>query len=85
MPALHGMVSNISADALNDERSGSACFRLEVTIPPQEVERIESHRGSECGLRRPAGQCDGPVRRRTAVEYLVQPVRQTLWRSFHER
>jgi HlyD family secretion protein len=86
MPSLHGVVSNVSADALDDERSGAPYFHIEVTIPPQEVDLIRARRGGEDGLH--AGlpvDLMIPSRRRTALEYLLQPLQQMLWGSFHER
>lgn len=81
LPILKGAVSRVSADSFEDERTGARYFEIEVTVPPQELEKIRRLRG-ETGLRAglPA-EVLVPLRRRSALTYLLEPLTQTLWRS----
>ena len=85
MPFLHGVVSKISADTLSDEKTGVSYFRVEVTVPPTERELIRQVRGAEKGLM-PGLPVDViiPLGRRTALDYLFEPLHQMLWKSFRQ-
>lgn len=85
MPFLHGVVSKISADTLTDEKTGAPYFRIEVTVPPAERELIRQVRGAEQGLM-PGLPVEViiPLRRRSALDYLIEPLHQMLWKSFRE-
>lgn len=85
LPLLHGVVSKLSADSVNDEKTGAPFFRIEVTVPPQDLQVIRRARGDAPGLK-PGLPVEVviPLRRRTALDYLVEPLRQMLWRSFRE-
>lgn len=86
LPILQGRVTSISADALTDERTGQQYFTIDVDIPADEVAKIRSMRGPEGALR--TGQPVEvviPMRPRTALEYMLEPLTNAFWRSFHER
>ena len=85
MPLLHGIVSKISADALVDEKTGASYFRIEVTVPAHERELIRQVRGAEQGLI-PGLPVEVvvPLGQRSALDYLVEPLHQVLWKSFRE-
>jgi HlyD family type I secretion membrane fusion protein len=85
LPLLKGRISKISADALTDEKSGQPYFRIEVTVPPSELAVIKEVRGLQSGLKPglPA-EVVVPLRKRTALNYLVEPFQHMLWRSFRE-
>ena len=85
MPLLHGVVSEIAPDALTDERTGVPYFRIEVKVPPPERELIRQVRGSERGLM-PGLPVEVviPLRKRSALDYLTEPLHQMLWKSFRE-
>lgn len=84
MPILYGTVRHLSADRFVDEGKGSAYFIAQIDVPPEELERL-SARGQSVQLRAglPA-QVIVPVRARTALQYLFEPLGQSLWRSFRE-
>lgn len=85
MPLLHGVVSKISADSLNDEKTGQPYFRIEATVPASELALIRQVRGDAPGLK--AGlpvDVIVPLRRRNALQYLTEPLQQALWKSFRE-
>jgi HlyD family secretion protein len=79
MPILMGRISKISADSFEDERTGAHFFRIEVIVPPAELAKLRLIR-SDGGLR--AGlpvEIMIPLRKRTALTYLTEPLTQSLW------
>jgi HlyD family type I secretion membrane fusion protein len=85
LPILKGKLTKLSADSFLDENSGQRFFRAEVAVPPAEMERIRKVRGPQTGLQ--AGlpvEVLVPLRKRTALDYLVEPLFQTFWRSGRE-
>lgn len=84
LPILMGKISKVSADGFEDQRTGVRYFRIEVTVPPSELEKIlqvRSDTGLKAGL--PA-QVLVPLRKRTALSYLVEPLMQTFWKAGRE-
>lgn len=86
LPILSGRITKLSADAFEDERTGASYFRAEVLVPPTEMAKIVAVRGEDTGLRPglPA-EVVVPLRKRTALDYLLEPLQQTVWRSFLEQ
>lgn len=86
LPLLTGTVRRISADALTDDKSGQSFFRIEVEVPPSELAVIRQVRGAEAGLK-PGLPVEVvvPLRNRTALDYLLDPLREMLWKSFRQR
>jgi HlyD family secretion protein len=85
LPILKGRISRVSADSFRDERSGQTFFTAEVTVPASELKIINQIRGEKGGLKpgMPV-QVMVPLRKRTAFQYLVEPLTQAMWRSFRE-
>jgi HlyD family secretion protein len=85
MPLLIGYVSRISADSLADDKTGAPYFKLEVTVPPSSVATINKFRGADYGLK-PGLPVEVVVQlhNRTALSYLIGPLRDMLWKSFRE-
>lgn len=84
LPIVTGRVSKVSADGFEDQRTGLRYFRIEVTVSPEELARIGvvRHGGvMRAGL--PA-EIMIPLRQRTALTYLIEPLTQTLWRAGRE-
>lgn len=86
MPIAHGVVHRISADRFEDQRNGSHYFVAEIRVPHAEIERLA--RASRTGqLTLVPGlpvEAVIPLRKRTALQYLLEPLGQTVWRSFRE-
>ncbi|MDP2258174.1 MAG: HlyD family type I secretion periplasmic adaptor subunit [Caulobacter sp.] len=85
LPILKGRLTKLSADSFLDEKSGQRYFRAEVAVPPAEMERIVKSRGPRTGLQ--AGlpvEVLVPLRKRSALDYLIEPLLQTFWRSGRE-
>lgn len=84
IPILFGKVAKISADSLEDTRTGERFFMVEVVVPPSEIDKIRGVRKEgalKAGL--PA-EVMIPLRKRTALQYLTEPLTQMLWRSGRE-
>lgn len=84
LPVLHGEISKVSADSFLDERTGQRHFKLEVRVPTAELKKIQVERGN-AGIRPGlTATVMIPLRKRTALDYLVEPMRRAMWRSGRE-
>lgn len=86
LPNLAGEVTRLSADSFTDEKTGISYFTAEVTVPADQLELIQKSRGADFKLR--AGmpvQVLIPLRKRTALQYALEPLTGSLWRSFREQ
>ena len=84
LPVLHGEISKVSADSFLDERTGQRHFKLEVRVPTTELQKIQVERGNS-GIRPGlTATVMVPLRKRTALDYLVEPLRRAMWRSGRE-
>jgi len=86
LPNLVGSVSRISADSFSDERTGESYFTAEITVPREELHKISTVRGPDFELR--AGmpvQIQIPLRKRTALQYALEPVTDALWGAFRQQ
>lgn len=86
MPILKGRITKLSADSFTDQNTGISFFKAEVAVPETELARIRRVRGADQGLR-PGLPVEVvvPLRKRTALDYLFEPLNQTFWRSFLEQ
>lgn len=84
MPVLSGAVGKVSADSFEDDRTGQRYFKIEVIVPPDQLAKIKAVRG-DTGIRAgiPA-DVFVPMRKRTALGYLLDPVTQLFWLSGRE-
>lgn len=84
LPLFTGRVRTVSADSLTDEKTGQSFFRAEVAVPESELKEVQSILGS--GELRPGLPVETvlTVRKRTALQYLLEPLTSALWRSGHE-
>jgi HlyD family secretion protein len=84
LPIIHGRLTKVSADSMEDERTGRRYFKVEVVVPEEElskVRRVRQDGGLRAGM--PA-EIMIPLEKRSALEYLVQPLTQSLWRAGRE-
>lgn len=85
LPIVYGEVRQVSADRFVDERTGQGYFVTQVAVPPEELHRLTEAAGDEHTLRAGlSAQVVIPTRKRTALQYLLEPLNQTLWRSLRE-
>jgi HlyD family type I secretion membrane fusion protein len=84
LPLFSGTVRTVSADSFTDEKSGRSFFRAEIVVPAKELARVRSVLGN--GELRPGLPVDTvlAVRKRTALQYLMEPLTGALWRAGHE-
>ena len=84
LPLFEGKVKTMSADSFTDEKSGRSYFRAEIVVPDSEFQRVRSVLGQ--GELRPGLPVETvmTVRKRTALQYLLEPLTGALWRSGHE-
>jgi len=82
-PRLEGRVTRISADVLTDAQSGRRWFRTEIVVPEAEVAKL----GRAATAVRPGAPVEVVVltRKRTALQYLFEPLMRGLWRSGTEQ
>jgi HlyD family secretion protein len=83
MPLVHGEVRQVSADRFTDEHTGRAYFTTQVVVPQAEMARLTHASGRSLRAGLPA-QVVVPTRKRTALQYLFEPLNQSMWRSLRE-
>lgn len=84
LPLFTGRVRTVSADSFTDEKTGRSFFRAEIVVPDYELQKVRSVLGR--GELRPGLPVEAvlTVRKRTALQYLLEPLTGALWRSGHE-
>ncbi|MGA1810431.1 HlyD family type I secretion periplasmic adaptor subunit [Sphingobium sp. WW5] len=85
LPNLEGRLQRLSADSVFDERSGQTYFTADVVVSEDQIGLIRKVRGRAFELRpgMPV-QILIPLRRRTALDYLLEPLIGSFWTSFRE-
>lgn len=84
-PLFTGTVRTVSADSFTDEKTGRTYFKTEIVIPQAELSKVRSAMGA--GDLRPGLPVNAvlTVRKRTALQYLLEPLTGALWLSGHEQ
>ena len=82
---LSGRVRTISADSFSDEKTGLSYFRAEIEVGADELQKVSGALGR--GKLRPGLPVEVvlAVRKRTALQYLLEPLGAHFWRSFREQ
>lgn len=91
-PALHdrslapvdGVITHISADSYADEKSGAEFYKVQVTVPKAALATLKGEtggRGLSAGM--PA-DVTVTLKKRTALQYFIEPLTRRFGRSFHE-
>ena len=75
----------ISADRFTDDKSGQPYFQAEVEVRPEELAKVQDALGR--GKLRPGlpAELVMSVRKRTALQYLLEPLSHHLWSSMREQ
>ncbi|MDB5461270.1 MAG: type secretion rane fusion protein HlyD family [Caulobacteraceae bacterium] len=86
LPILQGTLTKLSADSFVDEKTGARYFQAEATVPPATLDRLKLAESGAFELKPglPA-QVMIPLHKRTALQYLTQPLTEAMWRSFREK
>jgi HlyD family type I secretion membrane fusion protein len=79
-PLLDGKLTRVSADSFTDERSGASYFLARITIDAAELKKLEGRElypgmGSEVMVK---------TGKRTAMDYILGPLTDSLRRAFRE-
>lgn len=85
LPALTARVTRISADSFTDEQTGATYFTAELDVPEDQLAIIRSVREDfELRPGLPA-EVVVPLRPRSALSYLIEPMVGAFWSSFREQ
>jgi len=80
-PLIFGEVKRVSADRMTDTRTGAAFYLVQIKLDEQELKR----NGDIKLVPGMAAEVSIPTGARTALDYLVRPLTDSLNRSFRER
>jgi HlyD family secretion protein len=85
LPRINGTITKVSADSFVDDKTGNRYYTAEISVPLEQLTALEQRRGQPFVLRPglPA-QVLVPLRKRTALQYLMEPLTDAVWRSFRE-
>lgn len=84
-PRLEGTVTRVSADSFKDDKTGRTYYTATVSVPPAGIAALTHAAGGGAALK--AGlpvQVTVPLRRRTLLQYLLEPIDQAVWRGMRE-
>lgn len=82
---LEGRVKTVSADSFTDEQTGQAYFTAEIEVDTSEIQKLRRLLGKgevRAGL---PMEVMLSVRKRTALEYFLEPLSRTFRNSLHEQ
>jgi len=82
-PILRGEVTRVAADAITPEGAQESEFRVEIVVPPSELEKL----GRSADDVRPGMPVEIVIllKKRTALDYLIEPLTRSLWRTGSEQ
>jgi len=82
-PILNGEVTRIAADAITPEGAEQSIYRVEIVVPPQELTKL----GRTADSIRSGMPVEVVIvlRKRTALDYLTEPLVRSLWRTGTEQ
>ena len=80
-PEIKGRVTRISADLIQDQKSGISFYTIRISMSPEEVKRLGEHRLI------PGMPVEAFVQTtdRTVISYLLKPIHDQINRAFRER
>jgi HlyD family secretion protein len=83
---VNGEVRRLSADRFKDERTGRDYFVVEVGVPATEMKKLAHEREAKQVMLRSGMPAEViiPLRPRTAMQYLWEPLDKAIWHSFRE-
>lgn len=86
LPVLKGVLTKLSADSFVDEKTGARYFQVEATAPQTTLDKLKLAEDGRFEIKPglPA-QVLIPRSKRTALDYLTQPLTESISHSFHEK
>jgi multidrug efflux pump subunit AcrA (membrane-fusion protein) len=85
LPTLMGKINKLSADSFEDERTGQHYFTIEIQVPLSELEKVRRVRGENVITAGLPAEVIVPLKKRTALSYLLDPITEMLWMSGREQ
>ncbi|MPT47030.1 MAG: HlyD family type I secretion periplasmic adaptor subunit [Sphingobium sp.] len=86
LPVIMGTVKTVSADTIKDEVTQREYFSSEILVPESEVAKLRNARGEDTGIRPGVPvQVFVRLRKRSALQYFLDPLTQAFRYSLHER
>lgn len=85
LPLITGKVRTISADRFTDEKTGRPYFKAQIEVPPAQLERVQQLLGK--GQLKPGLPVSAMlnVRKRSALQYLLEPLTGSFRYALHEQ
>jgi HlyD family secretion protein len=84
LPLIDGRITNVSADSRIDERTGQSFFEIEVQVPLTTLEQqVRTLQSTNIIAGMPA-EVMVPLRKRTALQFVLEPIIQSFWRAGRE-
>ena len=83
VPVLDGRLTQLSADALSDEKRERSYYTASVAVPLAQLQRLHGQ-GADLRPGMPA-EITVTLKKRTALQYMVGPLFQSLSGALHER
>ena len=82
---LHGVVSRVAPDVVVNQQTGHAFYEIEVSVSPAELAATARNDAAQLEFR-PGAPVDIviPLRKRTALQYWMEPLTQSLSHAFRE-
>lgn len=85
LPTIFGQLTRLSADSMVDKESGIAFYTAEVRVPADQLKVLKDVRGPGFELRAGAPVAVLiPLKKRTALQYALEPLTETMWKAFRE-
>jgi HlyD family secretion protein len=81
-PEINGTVATIAADTTQDQKTGTSYYQIRVRLPPEEVARLGNKDKLVPGM---PVEVFVETRTRTAMSYLVKPLRDQIAKAFREK
>lgn len=86
LPILLGKVRTVSADSMQNERTGLYHFTADIVVPNDQIARLRAVRGGDTGIHPGVPvQVTIKLRRRTALQYMLEPLVTSMRGAFTER
>lgn len=85
-PKVAGRITRVAADSILNEKSGHAYYVVEATVDPRDLKALDAASSGVAEMKpgQPV-QVLVPLRQRTMLQYLLEPLTQTVWRSMRQQ
>jgi HlyD family secretion protein len=84
LPELTGKVLDVSADSFVDQKSGQSFYKARIEVSANSLVAITEQRGRDVIKPGLPVEVVVPLRKRSLLTYIVEPLVSTFWRSFRE-